>query len=267
VAGDIGSQRRKGRKSLPGCAPMRGRFPKAPAGGRPGLPMGLGKGVAVSDQRTSRWMGPLGLAILVLVFVGFGALAGNSPGENASGAKVVSYWNTHQGVGWLQMYLVGVALALVVVYGAQLRTVLRDAEGRPSFLPSTAFAGAIVFAAATVFSGCIHMTILIAAHNHQPSIAQTLNFIDANDYLTLLFGLAMMTVATGACILNRSSLPKWLGWVSVVIGVLCVAGPLSFIGLIGGGIWLAVAGFVVGYHQPGAARAVPSAMPQAVGTA
>jgi len=212
------------------------------------------------DQRTSRWMGPLGLAILVLVFVSFGPLSGNSPGENASGAKVVSYWNAHQGVGWAQMYLIGLALALIVVFGAQLRTILREAEGRPSFLPNTAFAGAIVFTAATVATGCIHMTILIAAHNHQPGIAQTLNFVDANDYLTLLFGLAMLTAATGACILNRSSLPKWLGWVSVVIAVLCIAGPLSFIGLIGAGIWLPVAGFIAGYHRPPATLEAPPAV-------
>jgi len=203
----------------------------------------------VSDQRTSRWMGPLGIAIIVLIFVSFGPLSGNSPGENASGATVVSYWNAHQNQGWVSIYLVGLALAGILVWATQLRAILRDAEGRRTFLPNTAFAGGIVFVAGTVATGVIHMTLFLAAHNHQAGIAQTLNFLDANDYLPLLFGLALLTLATGASILDRSSLPKWLGWVSVVIGVLCVAGPLSFIGLMAGGVWLAVAGFVAGYHH------------------
>ena len=221
----------------------------------------------MSGQRTSRWMGPLGLAILVLIGVSFSALTPNSPGENASGATVVAYWNTsgHQAQGWLQIYLIGLALALIVVYTAQLRAILRDAEGRPSFLPNTVFAGGIIFSAATVVAGALHMSILIAAHNHQGNIAQMLNFVDQNDYLTFLFGMSMITMATGLAILNRSSLPKWLGWVSVVVGVLAVAGPLSFFGLIAGGIWLAVAGFVVGAHQPAAPHQAP-AMPQTLDT-
>lgn len=221
----------------------------------------------MSDQRTSRWMGPLGLAILVLIFVGFGPLSGSSPGENASGATVVSYWNAHQTQGWAQIYVVGLALALIAVYVTQLRAVLRVAEGRPSFLPNVTFAGGIILVAGTVTTGVIIMTMLIAAHNHQDGIAQTMNFLNQNDYLPILFGLAMLTVGAGASILNRSSLPKWLGWVSVLVGLLCIAGPLSFFGLMAGGVWLVVAGFIVGYHRPAGALQVPSApaMPQAMG--
>lgn len=211
-------------------------------------------------------MGPVGIAILALIFVVFGPLSGNTPGENASGATVVSYWSTstHQDLGWLSIYMVGLALALLLVWATQLRTILRDAEGRPSFLPNTAFAGGIIFVAGTVVTGIDHMVLIVAAHNHQASIAQSANFIDQNNYLPFLFGLSLLTLATGACILNRSSLPKWLGWVSVIIGVLCVAGPLSFFGLIASGVWLAVAGFVVGYHRPATAGGAVGA-PQTLG--
>ncbi|MGD0320367.1 MAG: hypothetical protein ABSC00_01990 [Acidimicrobiales bacterium] len=199
----------------------------------------------MSEQRVTRWMGPLGLAILVLLLLGFVGLSGGSPGGNASGASVVSYYNGHQSAGWAQVYLVGLALGLMVLFVTQLREVLRGAEGRRSFLPNAVFAAGIVFVAGAVSSGVFVVAILLAAHNHQPGIAQTLNFISSNDGLPLLFGMALLTLTTGAAILNRSSLPRWLGWLSVAIGVVTVAGPLSWFGFMASGIWLPVLGFVI----------------------
>jgi hypothetical protein len=192
-------------------------------------------------------MGPLGLAILILLFVGFGPLSGKNPGENASGTSVVSYYNTHQGQGWAQLYVIALGLALLVLFVSQLRRVLRGAEDKGGPLPSVVYAAGILFAGGLIASGGVdHMALLLAAHNHQAAIAQNLNFVSANNELPLIFGMALLTLATGVAILTRSALPKWLGWVSIVIGVVCVAGPIGFFGVLAGGVWLPVLGFVIG---------------------
>ena len=66
--------------------------------------MNHSRGTAVSDQRISRWMGPLGLLTVVAIFIGFGPLSGKAPGENASGAKVASYYNAHVGQSWASIF-------------------------------------------------------------------------------------------------------------------------------------------------------------------
>jgi hypothetical protein len=204
------------------------------------------RGVFVTGQGINRWMGWIGLAILVLFVVGFGPLSGNSPSENASGASVVNYWNAHQTIGWIQIPVIGVGLALMVLFVSQLRSVLSGSSGDAGPLPRVVYAAGIIFVADIVTLGALlHIPLLLAAHNHQAEIAKTLNFLGQNNELSFLFGMALLTLATGITILSSSVLPRWLGWVSIVIGLVCCAGPVSFFGFIAGGIWLPVLGFVI----------------------
>jgi len=194
----------------------------------------------------NRWMGLVGLAIFVLFVVGFGVLSGNSPGENASGQSLVTYWNAHQTIGWVQIPVIGLGLALMVLFVSQLRDVLSGAADDCGPLPSVAYAAGIIFVSDLVVAGALlHIPLLLAAHNHQANIAQTLNFVGLNNELLLLFGMALLTLSTGLAILTGSLLPKWLGWVSIVVGLACCAGPVSFLGFLLGGVWLPVLGFVI----------------------
>jgi hypothetical protein len=201
------------------------------------------------DRLLSRWMGVLGLLILVLLVVGFGPLSGNQPDENASGQSVANYLNAHQALRWAQIYVIGLGLALLVLYVCHLRQVLLG-DGRNRALPNTAFVGGIILVAATVISGVSAVVLLLAAHNHQYAIVKTFNFSSQNDELGFLFGSALLALAAGLAIVTGGALlPKWLGWLAIVIGVLCVAGPISFIGFIAFGIWLPIAGFVIGSRE------------------
>jgi hypothetical protein len=200
----------------------------------------------MSGQRMNRWMGLLGLIVLILLFVGFGPLSGSSPGENASGLKVIAYWNAHQTIGWAQIPVIGVGLALMVLFVSQLRNVLRGAADDRGPLPSVVYAGGLIFVADLVAAGALlHVPLLLAAHNHQAGIAQTLNFVDQNNELLFLFGIALLALSAGVAILTGSLLPKWLGWVSIAVGLVCCAGPISWFGILAFGIWIPVLGFVI----------------------
>jgi hypothetical protein len=204
----------------------------------------------MTEQRMSRWMGPLGLVILVCFFVGFGVLSGNNaPGENASGASVIAYFNTHahQVTAWASIYVVGLGLALLLLFVSQLRSVLSGATKDRSPLPNLAFAAGLVFVAGSTFNGTVLIVRTIAVHNGQATIAQTMNFIDQNDYLPMFFGMGLLALATGLAILNRSTLPRWLGRASVVIGVVTLTFfPFDWFAFLAAGIWLPVLGFVIG---------------------
>ena len=115
----------------------------------------------MSDERISRWMGPLGLLIVVAVFLGFGPLSGTSPGENASGASVAAFYNAHSARSWASIYVVGFGLALMILFVSHLRTVLRKAGGAQTFWPNVAYAAGIVLVSAIVLAGTFQV-ILVA---------------------------------------------------------------------------------------------------------
>src|ERR1700733_8337930 len=123
-------------------------------------------------QRMGLLLGPIGLAILVLLVVGFAVLGGNNgPGENASGQKVIAYWNAHQGIGWAQIPVIGVGLVLLVVFVTFLRHIFNASAAQSSPWPTVVFAAGVIFVADLVtLGGLNHIPLLLAAHNHQASI-------------------------------------------------------------------------------------------------
>ncbi|MGA7420354.1 MAG: hypothetical protein WB765_15085 [Acidimicrobiales bacterium] len=199
----------------------------------------------MSERQISRWMGPLGLGVVALLVVGFAVLGGSQPSQNASGPAVVAYNNAHVAQHWAQVYVIGLGLTGLVVFLSHLRVLLQD-RGGSGTLANASFAAGILLVGALLVSGIFSVALILAAHNHEPGIARTLNFISQNDELGFLFGMALLALATGAAILRQGWLPKWLGWVGIVAGVVCVAGPISFVGFVASGIWIAILGFVIG---------------------
>jgi hypothetical protein len=214
----------------------------------------------MNELRMRRWMGPIGLLVPVLIVVAFGPLGGGAPGENASGVSVVNYYNAHMTRQWIVLYLVAVALAAMLVFVTQLRGVLRDTERSRSVLPGIAYGAGLLFVGGFLASGMIQLSLLLAAHNNEFAIAKTLNFIGSNTELPVIFSVTVLLAATGLCIL-RSSLPKWLGWLTLVIAVVCLLGPIGFLGVLAAGIWIPVMGFVAGFKATSTPPATPPEVP------
>ena len=214
----------------------------------------------MNDERISRWMGPLGLLTVVAIFIGFGPLGGSAPGENASGVRVAAYYNAHMATSWASIYVVGFGLALAILFVSQLRTVLRKSAGEQTFWPNVVFAAAIILVAGIILAGTFQVILILAAHNHELTIVKMANFVGDNNELGFLFGIALLTLASGAAILlNRSTepLPRTLGWYSLLVGVVTCLGPLGFFGLFGFGVWLIATGFVIGTKARRSAKALP----------
>jgi len=206
----------------------------------------------MKDSSVNRWLWLIGLVAAALLFVSFGPLSGGSPGENASGVTVAHWYNTHVDQQWLTIWLVGVALFLVLVYVTQLRTVLVQAGGQRLW-PNIVFASGILLIAGVIAAGSLEVTLILASHNHQFALAHYVNFSSSNDELLILAGMDFLTLSTGlAILLNRGAapLPKLLGWYSVLVAVVGVAGPLSFVALLFGlPIWLIATGIVIAVKQ------------------
>lgn len=228
----------------------------------------------MKDSALNRWMWLIGLVAVALLFVSFGPLSSGQPKENASGVTVAHWYNTHVNQQWLTIWLVGAALFLILVFVTQLRTVLIQAGGQRLW-PNIVFASGIVLVSGIVVAGSFQITIFLASHNHDYAIAHLINFYNQNDELLIIVGVAFLALSSGlAMLLNReiAPMPKRLGWYSILVGVVGVAGPLSFFAfLFGFPIWIIATGIVIavkhskgtlgGDPGPGAGAAVVSSAP------
>jgi hypothetical protein len=203
----------------------------------------------MNDQRMARWLGPLALGFLVCVALGFFVLGStSSPDQNASPSTIVSYYSAHYARELATIYVIGVGLGLLTFFVSGLRIALRAASGGHSWLPTTAFVGGLLYIGGFAIDGLIHFALLEAGYNHRADVANTVNFISNFSQVPVFLGLTVMALATGICILAGSTLPAWLGWLSIVVGAVTLAGDAGFFGFIASPIWMTILGFTIAHR-------------------
>ena len=232
----------------------------------------------MKDSAINRWMWLIGLVAVALIFVSFGPLSSGSPNENASGVTVAHWYNTHVNQQWATIWMVALALFLILVFVTQLRTVLIQSGGEHRLWPNVAFASGILLVAGIIVAGSFQVSLILASHNHDFAVAHFINFYSSNNELLLLAGMVFLTLSSGlAMLLNRgvAPLPKRLGWYTLLVAVVGLAGPLSFFAfLFGFPVWIVATGIVIAVKQsrgtldgdsgPGAGAAVSTASAQPV---
>ena len=150
------------------------------------------------------------LAISVIIIDGT-----NAPESEAPAAAYVRYFDKEMDGIFLGSLLFGFGLLFLLWFAASLRAHL-----------AAAFASAIMLAGAVApqISGAILADEDAAV---QPATAQTLYWVGDGFWLFSIFMLGLWLVATAAAMLRTGTMPKWLGWVTLVMGLLA---PWWFVG-------------------------------------
>jgi hypothetical protein len=192
-----------------------------------------------------RWLALCGVVAPVLVVLAFTVVAGGTPNDKASAAKVISYYRDHKTANVIAALMVTIAAVLFVLFAARLREVLRGDGLGGGVLPIAAFGGVVVLAAGFLGSAVVHFALVQAADHRFAAPAQTLNVLDNNNFFGLTGGLAILMLAAGIATVRRPVLPRWLGWAAIVIGVLSLAGPLGFVAALLSVIWIIVVSIIM----------------------
>lgn len=186
------------------------------------------------------WLAPLtGLAFFVLAVVAF-LVSGEPPDATKDSAReLVDFYVDNEGTQFFSAILAVVAGTLFVFFGGYLRRVLHDAEGPGGILSAVAFAGTVIFATGLAIDGTITITLAETAKEIDPTAVQTLVALYNNDFLPFALGNQLFLLATGISVVRHGALPKPIGWIAIVLGVLATT-PAGFFAFIGTGILVAI---------------------------
>ena len=176
----------------------------------------------------SRWFPPFTGVIFVALFVAIMILIGE--GQDATdktAQEIATYYQDNDTKEFVASILIGFAAVFILFFGSWLRKFLRDAEGPDGILPSVVLLAAGVFSAGAAVGGSIHLALTDLADDIDPVALQAINGIDYDLFMFFPVGLGTLILATGISAVRHGSLPKWLAWVSIVIGVLFFT-PVAF---------------------------------------
>ena len=105
-------------------------------------------------------------------------------------------------------------------------------------------AGAAVLVAGQTVSSGLLFALSDAPTRLSPGAAQALNLLNNKMVLTSSAGFCVFGFASGLAILRGAPLPKWLGWVAILIGVLVVT-PAEFVAVLLLAVWIVIVSVLI----------------------
>ncbi len=206
----------------------------------------------MTTGRIDRVLPLAGVLFTVIFAIGF-LTSGDTPDSDSPGAKVVEHYDDSGKIyfGVIMLLLAGIVF---MFFAAVLRRHL--AASGPEWLATVVFGGAVVYAAGLGIFLSSQVALAEAADANQAAAAEALNVIDNNNFGPAVIGLAVVLLASAWHVLSTRSLPVWLGWIALVLGILAVAGPLGFIAFLLFPLWVLAVSIVL--FRAGTAAAAPA---------
>jgi hypothetical protein len=184
-----------------------------------------------------------GLVAVALTVAGF-LLFGDTPGFDAPGDEVRSYYDDHQAQVAVSLYLLVLASVFFVFFAAHLARVVRGVPSGGEWLHRVVLAGGILLAAGFLVGSALTFALLDLSDESSASdeALQALNAVNEDFFIPFVGGMGLMLLAMGLATVRATAapLPRWLSWAAVVIGVLVFIPWVGFFAFLLAGVWVVV---------------------------
>ena len=179
-----------------------------------------------------------GVAFIGLAIASF-AIGGEPPDVENPVPEIVDHYVDNKDSVIIGGVLAGLAAMFLVFFGGYLRTVLSAAEGPGGVLSAITLVGTAVMAVGIAIDVTISVALADAAEDIEPAAVQALQALWDNDFVPIALGTELFLFSAGISIVRHGALPKWLGWIAILLGLVGVT-PIGFAAFLGGAIWILV---------------------------
>jgi hypothetical protein len=190
-------------------------------------------------KQAVRWsnVAPL-LGLLFVVLVLGSVIFGSTPSTSKSPVAVLAFYKSHQGREYTSAFLAAPAVVFGLFWFSYLRNWLQRSDVNERW-GAVAFVGGILFAVLGGVAVGLELALVDTPKYLTPDTAAALNFLQSDmPFIFASMALGVMAIATGIAAVKSQYLPTWLGWVSLVVGVLAVLPVGDFAALPAIGVWV-----------------------------
>jgi hypothetical protein len=182
---------------------------------------------------TSKWERRATLAgALAVPFWLAGIILFSTKAKGSEGPKILASYHQHSDGILLGGFLWSLGILLFIWFLGSLRSHYLAAEGGAGRLTALAYSGGLLAATlGLLIPGPDSAGALEKKHLDASGAAVLHNLPDAF-FIGAEYVLAILFFASGILALRHGALPKWLGWVSVLIGIVLLIGPIGWAALI-----------------------------------
>jgi hypothetical protein len=208
-------------------------------------------------KRLAPLSGILAVALFVVAFV----IGGEPPNVDDPANEIVSFYSENDSDQIAASIVLAYGGLFFLFFATALRNALRRAEGGDAGASTLSFAGAILLVAGFGLWASFGFAIGDAADHVDQSALLALHALNFSFFFVNAIGLFAFLLGSGIAIVKTGALPKWLGWVAIVLGIVALIPPIGFGAFIGFVVWSAIVGVLMfirlGTAAPAPAAAVP----------
>jgi hypothetical protein len=178
---------------------------------------------------TSKWerWAPLS-GVLAVVFWVIGIILISTKATGSKGPKILAAYHEHYNAILVGGLLFSLGVLLFIWFLASVRSHYLTLEGGTGRLSTLAFSGGL---AASVIALLIPTPDEVGALDRKDidaSGAAVLHHSTDAFFIASEYVLAIFFIASAIMALRHGALPKWLGWLSALIGVVLLIGPIGW---------------------------------------
>jgi hypothetical protein len=177
-----------------------------------------------------------------ILFAISGYLAHTPENSSDNPVTVMTGHATQNTIAFIASGLFAITFAFFAV---GIRAALRSGEAGESTYSSGALAGGIMVAIVGAVNAWLMLTLVDLVDNKDVTSARAIGALGVDAWLPLMASLAVLLLSTGLGGLRTGVLPKWLGIVTIVLGVCAVGGPTGFVVWFALPVWCVVVGVVL----------------------
>jgi hypothetical protein len=202
-------------------------------------------------MRGSRLLPLTGVAAIVL-FVISTIIEGETPDPDASASEAVKFYTENDTSIAVSALLAAIGLVALLFFFGHIRTVLRQEERGSGLLSATSFAGGVILVTGlTIFLG-LEIALADVSDKLDPSAVQAINALNGEMFPPVVIGEVIFILSAGLAILATNVLPRWLGWVAIVIIVLGFT-PVGFFAFLAALVWIMIVSVLLSQRAGGPA--------------
>jgi hypothetical protein len=193
--------------------------------------------------RLDRAFALTGIVFVVLTVAVF-FIVGSTPDTHDSAAKVVSFYAKHHSKINTASFLIAIPAAFLVLFTGALRQRLRRTDGGSIAATTAAVAGGTIAATGMMVFGGANIALSDASGHASATTMQTLNVLANDSFVPWIGGFGVLLLGTGIATLQTRALPRAIGYLGIVLGVLTFT-PAGWWSFLAGGLMMGVASVIM----------------------
>jgi hypothetical protein len=200
---------------------------------------------------------PLAGVVFVVLIILAVVIGGETPDNNDSQASIAKFWKDDRNAQIWSTVIGAWATFFFVWFAASLRSVLRRVEAGPSRLAAINYGGALIGATGLILLLSLSFAAAESVNDVPPSVTHTITVLNNEIFFPIAVGFGLFFLSAGILSVTTRVLPVWLGWITVVIGIVCIT-PAGFFALLVGVVWIAVVSVMLYLRGPDVTEPAPA---------